>query len=111
MISVGAFLLLQLTAAGLLALWVAVRFPGLGPATLRAALAATAVALLGVKLLPFAVGPLTRLPGGAYVALFGGVLPCFVAVFLTLAWLMRLAAGSLGGSGGGGHRVPLSARR
>jgi hypothetical protein len=109
--TVGAFLLVELAAAATLALWTAVRFPQLAPGSLRATLAVLAGALLALQLLPAGVGAVVGLPAGPYLALFGAVLPCLVAAFLAVAWLMRLLAGFLGGSGGGGHRVPALSRR
>jgi hypothetical protein len=111
-ISVTAFLTIEMIGAAVLALWVIVRFPRLGPKSLRSALAFVAVGFLVMQLTSFGVGMLVRLPYGTYAALFGCALPCFFVVFLAAAWLMRVLAGSLGGSGGpdSGHRVPAHAR-
>ena len=106
------FLCAEMVGAASIALWLVTSFPGLGPKSLRSALVACTGALVLLHLLPIAVKPVVLLPNGAYAALFGCVLPAFVAAFLAIAWLMRLLAGTLGGSGGGGggHRVPASAR-
>jgi putative effector of murein hydrolase LrgA (UPF0299 family) len=110
-IPVNTFLLFELIAASLLALWVVVRFPTLGPKSIRSGLALCIVALAVFQFVPLGVVALTHLPHGAYVALFGGALPGFFFVFLAAAWLMRSLAGALGGSGGGpGHHVPVDAR-
>jgi hypothetical protein len=109
--SVDAFLCGELIAAAVLAMWVVVRFPKLGPKTMRSALVAIAVGLGLIQLLPLGVSLTVRLPHGAYAALFGCALPCFFGVFLAAGWTMRLLAGAFGGSGGGGgHRVPARAR-
>lgn len=113
MISLSVFLLVELVAAAALALWVAARFPRLGPTSLRSGLVLAVTGMGLVELGAFGVPLVARLPHGTYVALFGCVLPAFFAAFLGVAWLMRLLTGSLGGSGGGGggHRVPAPARR
>ena len=110
MIPLSAFMLADLVAAALLALWVATRYPHLGPTSLRAALGLVGIGLGLVQLDELGVGLVVRLPLGAYAALFGCVLPSFFAAFLAIVWMLRLLAGSLGGSGGGGHRVPADAR-
>lgn len=103
-ISVPTFLCAELVGAALIALWVVARFPRFGPQSLRPALAACIAALGLLQLLPLGVGIVVRID--AYAAIFGYVLPVLVAAFLAIAWLMRVLAGQLGGSGGGGHTVP-----
>lgn len=112
MISVTEFLGVEFVGAAVLALWVAVRFPRIGPKSLRSAMAFAAAGFVVMQLASFGVGLLVRLPYGTYAALFGCALPSFFLVFLAAAWLMRLLAGSLGGSGGpdSGHRVPAHSR-
>lgn len=105
-LSVMTFLCVELVAAALLGLWVAVRFPRLGPTALRPAMAAVLVSLFVLRLAAVAVGLVHDLPFGPYLALFACVLPGFFAAFLAAAWLMRVLAAQFGGSGGGGHRVP-----
>jgi nucleoside recognition membrane protein YjiH len=110
-ISVSAFMGAELVAAAVLALWVVSRYPRLGPKSVRSALAVVGAAFVVMQLSSFGVTPLLELPHGAYLTLFGCVLPSFFAGFLAAAWLMRVLAGALGGSGGGGgHRVPVPAR-
>jgi hypothetical protein len=107
MISTTAFLRVELVSAALLALWVVVRYPHLGPKSLRPAMALSAVVLAGLRLASFGAGLMMRLPDGAYATLFGCALPGFFATFLAAAWLMRVLAGALGGQGRGpGHRIP-----
>jgi hypothetical protein len=111
MISVPTFLCSELIASFALALWVVVRFPKLGPKSLRAAVAPLAVGLALVQFLPFGVDLTMRLPYGAYAAIFGCALPSFFSAFLAVGWMMRLLSAAFGGSGGdGGHRVPAPAR-
>ncbi len=111
MIPTSMFLSVELVGAALLALWVVARYPGLGPKSLRSALV---VVLAGFGVLHLSIvgqAPLMSLPHGAYVFLFGSVLPGFFTAFLATAWLMRVLAGAMGGSGGGGgHRVSLPTR-
>ena len=108
-LSVTEFLLVELVAAAALSLWVVARFPRLGPRSLPKALAALVLGYVLLQAGSAAVSPATRF-GGAYVALFGCVLPAYLGPFLSLGWLMRLLASSVGGSGGGGHRVPIASR-
>jgi hypothetical protein len=110
-ISVSVFLCAELVAAAVLALWVVSRYPRLGPKSLRSALVVAGAALVVLQLSSFGVAPLLGLPHGVYLTLFGCVLPSFFSSFLAAAWLMRVLAGALGGSGGGGgHRVPSPSR-
>jgi hypothetical protein len=97
-LSVGAFLLVELAAAAALALWTAVRFPRLGPTSLRTAIGLAAIATGLVDALPYAVRLVAPLPEGAYASLFGCVLPVVFASFLVAAWLFRILAGNLPGS-------------
>ena len=112
MISVSVFMGVELVAGAVLALWVVARYPGFGPKSLRSAMAVVGAAFLVLQLSTFGVTPLLQLPHGVYLTLFGCVLPTFFAGFLAAAWLMRVLAGALGGSGsgGGGHRAPAPAR-
>ena len=111
MISVGVFMGAELVAGAVLALWVVARYPRLGPKSLRSALAVVGAAFLVLQLSTFGVTPLLALPHGVYLTLFGCVLPTFFAGFLAAAWLLRVLAGALGSSGGGGgHRAPAPAR-
>ena len=108
MISAVTFLTIELVAGAVLALWVLVRFPRLGPNTLRAALVIAVGALVVMRVASVAALLVVGLPHGAYAALFGCALPGFFTAFLGAAWLLRVLARQLGGNGGGGgHRVPL----
>jgi hypothetical protein len=105
------FMSAELVAGAVLALWVATRYPRLGPKSLRSALLVVGAVFLVLRLSSWGTTPLLALPHGVYLTLFGYVLPSFFAGFLAAAWLMRVLAGALGGSGGGGgHRVPAPSR-
>jgi hypothetical protein len=111
MISLAAFLRIELIGAALLALWVVTRYPGFGPKSLRASMGAAAVAFAVIQLASVGISLMIQLPFGIYAALFGCALPSFFAAFLASAWLIRVLAAALGGSGGGGgHRVPAHVR-
>jgi hypothetical protein len=110
-ISVSMFMCAELVGAAALALWVVACFPRLGPKSLGSAIAVVIAAFTGMYLSTLAPASLVELPHGAYVLLFGSVLPSFFAAFLSTGWLMRVLAAALGGSGGGGgHRVPADSR-
>ena len=109
-ISIPVFLSVELLAAATLALWVVLRFPRRGPKTIRGAGMLIGIAFLALQLAPLALRLVTHLPYGVYVGLFGCALPSFFGAFLSGAWLMRVLASALGGSGGGGHRGPISSR-
>lgn len=104
--TVEVFLVLDLAAAAVLALWVTVRYANLGPRSVRWAalgfLVGQCVPSLGLWVLPDVVG----LPWGPQLALLGVVLPVFFVMFLTIAWLLRACASSIGGPRGG-HRIRM----
>ncbi len=111
MIPVSMFLCVELVSAAVLALWVAVRYPGFGPQSLRSSLSVLVVSFTALQLSTLVQDSLIDLPHGAYVFLFGSVLPSFFVAFLAAAWLLRVLAGAFGGSGGGGgHRIPAESR-
>ena len=110
MISMSMFMSIELVAGAALALWVVTRYPSFGPKSLRSAVGVVGAVFLVLRFSTWGVTALLGLPHGVYVTLFGCVLPNFFAGFLAAAWLLRILAGALGGSGGGGHRVPATAR-
>ena len=111
MIPVHVFLCVELVAAAVLALWVVARYPGFGPKSMRSALLVAVVAFTALQLATLAQDSLIELPHGAYLLLFGSVLPSFFIAFLATGWLLRVLAAAFGGSGGGGgHRVPAESR-
>jgi len=110
-ISVSMFLRAELVAAAVMALWVAARFPAFGPKSLRSAALLFGVAFVGLEAVSAVVPLIARVPHGAYVALFGCILPVLFGAFLAAAWVLRVLAANLGGSGGGpGEPVHASSR-
>jgi hypothetical protein len=109
-ISIPEFLSVELAAAAVLALWVVVRFPRRGPQSIRGAGMLVGISLVVLQVAPIAFRLAAHLPFGVYTGLFGCVLPSFFWAFLSGAWLMRVLASAFGGSGGGGHRVPIASR-
>ena len=110
MISMSMFMSTELVAGAILALWVVTRYPNFGPKSLRSAVSVVGAVFLVLRLSTWGATALLGLPHGVYLTLFGCVLPNFFGGFLAAAWLLRILAGALGGSGGGGHRVPAPAR-
>jgi len=110
-ISIPQFLSVEIVAAAVIALWVVVRFPRQGPKTIRSAGMLVGLALILLQLAPTGLRLSAHLPFGTYAGLFGCVLPSFFGAFLSGGWLMRVLASALGGSGGGGHRVPTMSSR
>ena len=82
-----------------LAFWVLIRFPRLGPKSIRgstaAVIAAFAVAAIVPSLLSAAIGAGDR--AGAFVALLGLVLPTLAGIFWSAACLLRAFCGLLSG--------------
>ena len=106
------FLRAELVAAALVALWVVARFPAFGPKSMRPAALFAGFSLVLLQTMSLVVAFVAHGPHGVYVVLFGCVFPVFFVAFLAAAWLIRVFATLLRGSGGGGggHRVPVSAR-
>jgi hypothetical protein len=82
------FPLVFLIGAGVLALWIDVRFPKLAPRSLARRLLAAAVAVLLLEAVPLAAGS----AAAAYATLFALVLPAFVLTFLAAVWVLRALA-------------------
>src|SRR5262249_31095349 len=97
--SVTTFVLLLCVGSALLALWVVVRFPDLGPADLTKALLHVAVSMVVLQLLVPGINFVrgTGMPGAESAASFGVVLPGLTYVFLAAAWLIRAAGARLRG--------------
>jgi hypothetical protein len=81
----GLFISALVVAAGLLALWVDARFPGLAPESFSKRMLAAACAM-GV----FGIAPVF---GGSaravYATVFAILLPLLVCMLLTAVWLLR----------------------
>jgi hypothetical protein len=91
--SAQTFVMFLCLGAALLAFWIAVRFPNLGPGTLTGALLHLAVSVVvGMPVAPvmsriISVG----FPFSILVAVFAVALPALVYMFLAGAWLIRTA--------------------
>jgi hypothetical protein len=89
------FLLLFVTGAATLALWVVLRLPRMAPRSVRAA----TVHIVAALLLGFVLGPALRLVPGqpaklsVLVALFAIALPALTYMLLTGFWFLKLMAG------------------
>jgi hypothetical protein len=85
--SIQAFMLVLAVGSALLALWLAIRLPKLGPHS-AAGLAAAVVTLVIV----LAAGPwamtVVWVPLGAFAAIFVVALPCCTYLFLLAAWII-----------------------
>jgi hypothetical protein len=79
---------LFLLGAGLLALWIDVRFPKLAPEALRMRM----LAVVGAVFLLMVAPLVDSSPAAAFASLFALMLPAFVFAFLTAVWLLRALA-------------------
>jgi hypothetical protein len=97
--SMTTFVLFLCTGAALLALWLATRFPELGPDDVTKALLHVALSVVGLQLLVPAIHLIgaTGLPGAQFVVSFGIVLPGLTYVFVAAAWLIRATGRRLQG--------------
>ena len=86
------FALSLVTGAALLALWLHVRVPKLAPGGLAPIVLHGALAFIALQLIPGE----GRLPGGAYMLIFGIALPALAYVFLVAIWFIRHAQSALG---------------
>ena len=86
------FVLVLAVGAALLAIWTHARVPGLAPAHLGRTALHTALGVLLLHLLPFA------LDSGidVRVAILGVVLPALTYAMLAAIWMLRLAQATLG---------------
>jgi hypothetical protein len=91
------FLLLFVLGCSLLAVWVAVRLPGLAPTSFRSAGAHLVVAIVAGSLLTPALTAVPGLPSepSLLVALFGVGLPVLTYMQLVGLWLIQLAAAQM----------------
>lgn len=97
--SIANFVLVLCAGAALLALWLVVRFPDLGPNEITWALLHVALSVVVLQLMVHTIGVVGRsgVPAARFVAAFGIVLPGLMYMFVAAAWLMRAAAGRLQG--------------
>jgi len=98
-VSIATFVLVLCVGAALLALWVVVRFPDLGPRDVTWALLHVALSVVLGQLMVRSIGVVgsSGVPAARFVASFGIVLPGLTYMFVAAAWLMRAAAGRLQG--------------
>ena len=90
--SVQTFVTILCLGAAVLALWIVVRLPRLGPRDLPHALLHIALSIgVGAVISPGIRGlAAIGLPGAAYVGTFAIALPALTYMFLAAAWLMRV---------------------
>jgi hypothetical protein len=98
-VSIATFVLVLCVGAALLALWLVVRFPELGPSDITWALLHVALSVVLAQLMVRSIGVVGRsgVPAARFVAAFGIVLPGLMYMFVAAAWLIRTAAGRLQG--------------
>lgn len=96
--SIATFVLVLCVGAALLALWLVVRFPELGPSDLTWALLHVALSIVLGQIMLRSIGVVARsgVPAARFVVAFGIVLPSLTYTFAAAAWLIRAAAGRLG---------------
>jgi len=102
LISLSAFLELELLGAAALAAWVLVRKPNFGPRSVTRAILVSLLAVAAGDAAPYLAKLIAKAPHGPYIALFACVLPVFVFMLLAAAWLVRALLDLVGGGGGGG---------
>jgi hypothetical protein len=96
--SIETLLTATAVAGALLGFWAVVRFPLLGPRTLPGAAVNVGAALAVNAFAPPLVAAIAHdAPAGAYVALFGVVLPALSYAFWAGGCLVRIAQQALSG--------------
>jgi hypothetical protein len=88
----GTFVLALAAGAGLLAVWIDVRFPSLAPERLGRTLLHAGAAMLVLQLLPVVLESGLNL----WAAIFGLALPVLSYALLTTLWMLRIARTALG---------------
>jgi hypothetical protein len=84
-VGVGLFTSVFVVGAGLLALWIDVRFPRLAPGSFSRRMLLAACAVLGLQLTPVLSGSAVAV----YAGLFAIMLPVFVTALLAALWMLR----------------------
>jgi hypothetical protein len=104
--SIQGFVMAEAVGAALLALWLVVRYPGVGPTTFRGgAIQIGASVQMGVSVLAgWALAPVTTMvvgsgvPLAVFLAAFLVVLPGLIYIFLAWAWMVKVLQGAMGQS-------------
>jgi hypothetical protein len=96
----NGFVLVLTLGAAALALWFDYQFPNLSPRSVGGAVLAVVVAGIALNLtLPLAValirGPFPLVP---LIGIIGLILPALALTFLSAVWVIKVAAGALGGT-------------
>ena len=74
-----------LVSAGLLALWIDVRFPRLAPESFSRRMLAAAAAVLALQVTPVLSGSAIAV----YAGMFGIMLPVLITALLAALWMLR----------------------
>ena len=91
-LSVESFVLVLCAGSALIAIWIAVRLPDLGPGSLATALLHIVLSVFVGAVTTRAVAAVAGLwvPTGQWIAIFAIALPGLTYMFLAAAWLMRV---------------------
>jgi hypothetical protein len=92
------FVLALAIGAGLLALWVEVRFPRLAPAGLVRVFLNIVAALALLHIVDGLLGAIGDHPALRFAVVFATALPALTYVFLSSLWVLRLMQSSMTGS-------------
>ena len=95
--------------AVVLALWVTIQHPGLGPRSVRWAVIVFGLGQLVARISVPLLVPIVQLPHGAQLVLLVVVFPALFAVVLSSLWLVRAVFAGIGDPRGG-HPVRGSSR-
>jgi hypothetical protein len=94
-----SFVLFLVAASALLAFWIGVRFPDLGPGTMMTGVFQLLCGFAAVRAIPGLTHAVTALSAeiAPFLVPFGIALPLFTYAFLTGLWLTRLIHRSASG--------------
>jgi hypothetical protein len=99
MVSVNAFIAASGIGAALIALWIEVRFPKLGPDRIAWGLFHLLCAsIVAQMLVPVAIDAVWNKLLGVFLV----AIPSLIYLFLTAIWIMKIARDALGGARGSG---------
>jgi hypothetical protein len=95
----GQFLIALTLAAAALALWSYVRWPGVAPTTMKAAVIRVAIALVLLQVGAAALGiGIAAAPSMGILMLVGTVIPALTFAFLASIWFMKVCADQIRGA-------------